>query len=87
MDNEGISLISVRLIKEEVQAGLLWQCLIEDISWQRTFDIVYHKDRFIFPTMEKFIQICNQIGNKEWKTSHINKEIGPIVEETNNGEE
>ena len=87
MDNEGISLISVRLIKEEVQVGLLWQCLIEDISWQRTFDIVYHKDRFIFPTMEKFIQICNQIGNKEWKTFHINKEIGPIVEETNNGEE
>lgn len=74
MDNEGISLISVRLVKEEVEKGLLWQCLIEDMSWQRTFDIVYHKDRFIFPTMEKFIQICKKIGNREWKTLHMNKE-------------
>lgn len=56
--NEGVSVISKRLIQEEVRQKKLWVCELTDFPNQRTFDVIYHKDKLILSALRDFIDIC-----------------------------
>lgn len=51
----GVTVISKLLIRKEVERGELWCCSIRDISMRRTFDIVYHKDKYLGSALQAFI--------------------------------
>lgn len=59
----GISTISQRLIREEVEQGLLWSLEILDANMDRTFNLLYHKDKYLTDYMKDFIQIAQDYGN------------------------
>lgn len=59
----GISTISQRLIRDEVEQGLLWSLEILDANMDRTFNLLYHKDKYLTDYMKDFIQIAQDYGN------------------------
>ena len=55
----GISVISRMAVEKEVNRKELVIINIEGLSFKRQFLIVYHKNKFISPILQKFIQVCN----------------------------
>ncbi len=54
----GITTISRRLVEQEISAGLLWPVEILETNLVRTFNIVYHKDKFVTEQMRGFIRLA-----------------------------
>jgi DNA-binding transcriptional LysR family regulator len=51
------------LIAEEVQAGELYAFRHQDSIWNRTFDLVYHKDKHLSPAMSDFMEVARNYDN------------------------
>ena len=60
----GVTVISRLLIQKEVERGELWRCNVRDFSMRRTFDIVYHKDKYLGSALQAFIT-----ASKNFKTA------------------
>ncbi len=54
----GITVISKMAVQKELARNELVLVEIEDIRFQRKFYIVYHKNKYISPILQKFIQLC-----------------------------
>ncbi len=65
MGNEGVSVISRRLVQEEVERGQIWCCNLRNFQDSRNFDVVYHKDKLITPVLHAFIEACHSVGRRE----------------------
>lgn len=59
----GISTISQRLIRDEVEQGLLWPLEVLDANMDRTFNLLYHKDKYLTDYMNDFIQLAKNYEN------------------------
>ncbi len=66
MDNQGISVISVRLVEEELRGGKLCSLRVPGGVWERNFSLAYHRHKFISEDMRCFIQAASS-----YKDSHI----------------
>jgi len=64
-ENLGVTVISQRLITDEVKNGELWACDISDAKLTRTFKLVYHKDKFFTNSMKRFVKACYDCARKE----------------------
>lgn len=56
-NNLGVSVMSVRLIKEELKNQSLCARLVEGCNWNRQFSIIHHKDKYITESMGAIIEI------------------------------
>lgn len=56
MDNQGISVISIRLVEEEIRSGKICVIRVPDGVWHRSFSLVYHRHKFLSEDMQHFIQ-------------------------------
>ena len=65
LHNEGISIISSRLVASEVLEKKLWVCRLKDFNGRRSFDIVYHRDKPLYRVMNTFIEACQLYGKNE----------------------
>ena len=54
----GITTISRRLVEKEISAGLLWPIEILENNLTRTFNIVYHKDKYVTEQMKTLIHMA-----------------------------
>ena len=54
----GVSVISMRAVEREVRAGELFIRPVEGIRFDRTFKLVYHKNKYLTPQMDAFIALC-----------------------------
>lgn len=61
--NLGITVMSPRIIRRELQNGELWACAIENVSFKRTFNLVYRKNKFFSNTFSRFVSICESRRN------------------------
>lgn len=59
-DGHGISVISKRLVEDDVNQGRLWACNIADMDLTRFFSVVYHRDKNISEEMTQFIVCCSR---------------------------
>ena len=59
MDNQGISVISVRLVEEELRSGKLCVIRVPGGVWDRSFSLVYHRHKFLSEDMRHFIQAAS----------------------------
>ena len=66
MDNQGISVISVRLVEEELRSGKLRVIRVPGGVWDRSFSLVYHRHKFLSEDMRHFIQAASS-----YEDSHI----------------
>lgn len=65
LDGHGISVISQRLVTEQVRQGKLWMCDLDGIKLERSFNLVLHKDKFISAPLQSFLDICSGYGKRE----------------------
>jgi len=62
--NLGISVLSKRLVEEDLANGSLYGCGIKDVNLRREFKLIYHKDKFFTNTMKTFKEIVEEIAKK-----------------------
>lgn len=61
MHNLGITVMSPRVVRRELQNGELWSCNIEDVSFKRTFDLVYRQNKYFSAPLTRFVEICENM--------------------------
>ncbi len=61
----GVSVISKRAVAREIAKGELVQVAVKNLSFLRQFRMVYHKNKYISPIMEQFIQVVR--NEEKWK--------------------
>lgn len=54
----GIAVLPQRMILGPLQRGRIICIRIEEIDFTRTFNMVYHKNKFIFPALRRFMDLC-----------------------------
>ena len=61
LHNLGITIMSPRVVRRELQNGDLWSCSIEDVSFKRTFDLIYRQNKYFTTPMTRFVEICENM--------------------------
>ena len=61
-----VGIASVRLAKEQIEDGVLFAVKNDMGKWDRTFCLVYHKNKFMSDAMRTFIQ-CAQTVVDQYK--------------------
>lgn len=56
----GFSILSAKLVKEEVADGRLYIVPVQDIKVNREMHLIYHKNKFISRSMKSFIEITQE---------------------------
>ena len=59
--NLGITIMSPRVVRRELQNGDLWTCNVEDVSFKRTFDLVYRHNKYFSVPLTRFVEICENM--------------------------
>ena len=54
----GITVISRRSVERELKAGSLLRFEVPGISFKRSFRLLYHKDKYISPDLQKVMDVC-----------------------------
>lgn len=57
MAGRGFAILSDRMVEREVKEGSM-QIILENRSMKRQLQLIYHKDKYIPDTMQRFITIC-----------------------------
>lgn len=61
----GISVLSEKLVENQVKSGQLSLIRVKGLSFPRTFSMAYHENKFLTNTMRAFIDLCyNQESKK-----------------------
>lgn len=64
IDNQGLAFLSPVVIDMELKNGRLHPIRVEDFSLKRTFYLIYHKNKLVFPTMDQFITSCKKYSKQ-----------------------
>ncbi len=70
MENNCLAAISIRLVEEEIKAGKLYVIKSNENAWDRSFNIVYYKNKYISESMKTVMEIV-----KKYNKSDILKDI------------
>lgn len=57
----GITIISERSVRQEIEAGMMKQIRIEDADFHRNFKMVYHKSKYIDALMQNFLDFLQGV--------------------------
>jgi DNA-binding transcriptional LysR family regulator len=60
IDNQRLAVLSIRLVKEQVKNGSIVVIKNRDTTWNRSFSIVYHKNKFVSKHMEEFVDLVKK---------------------------
>jgi DNA-binding transcriptional LysR family regulator len=55
----GVSVMSRMAVQKEAERSELAIIQIEKVSFKRQFSIIYHKNKYISPVLNRFIQLCS----------------------------
>lgn len=53
---QGLTVISKRLVRDDLATGALREIPIKGVSFARMFSLVLHKDKFFTPSLEQFVK-------------------------------
>ncbi|MCI8869467.1 MAG: LysR family transcriptional regulator [Lawsonibacter sp.] len=56
----GVTLVSSILVANELKSGEFYAIPIKDVSLSRKFSLVYHKNKFLYPALQKTIRVCTE---------------------------
>lgn len=57
IENQCLAVISVRLVEEEIKNGEIYVIRNTEGDWDRTFNVVYHKNKIVTDEMKSLIEI------------------------------
>ena len=57
----GLAILSKMLIQKEISEGILRILTLDDLHVTRDIKLIYHKDKFISPLLQTFIEICQHL--------------------------
>ena len=60
-----LAVLSVRLVEEQIKNGSIVLLKNECCAWNRSFSIVYHKNKFLSHSMVNFIQVASSFKRSE----------------------
>ena len=60
-----LAVLSVRLVQEQIKDGSIVVLKNEDCTWNRSFSIVYHKNKFLSHSIVNFIQVASSFKRPE----------------------
>jgi DNA-binding transcriptional LysR family regulator len=60
-----LAVLSVRLVQEQIKDGSIVVFKNEDCTWNRSFSIVYHKNKFLSHSIVNFIQVASSFKRPE----------------------
>ena len=78
--NGCLAVISVRLLEQEIRQGRVKAFYNKSGAWDRSFKLVYHKNKYITPSMEKLGELLKAYGRPQI----LNEGLIGILEETEN---
>jgi DNA-binding transcriptional LysR family regulator len=58
----GLSVLPYLLVKMELDHGIIQTINVSDISFQRQFNVIYHKNKFLTKSILEFLEICKDIS-------------------------
>lgn len=61
----GLSVISRRLVRDDVQSGTLWACDVKGIQLRRHFATAYHKNKHVSESLHTFLIKCEEYARRE----------------------
>ncbi len=61
-DGHGITVISRRLLEQELKTGDLWALKLSNQSLMRNFDLVWHKNKVMTDVLQGFLDITRAYG-------------------------
>lgn len=65
IDGHGLSVISRRLVEEEIRRGRLCACDIHGIDLSRHFAVAYHKNKYMAEELKMFMSECRRFAEKD----------------------
>lgn len=65
LEQECLAVISVRLVEKEIKNGSIIVLKNETCIWNRSFSVVYHKNKFLSPRIVNFIQVASSFQRLE----------------------
>lgn len=65
MKHNCLAAISIRLVEEELQNGDIYAIRHHESNWNRTFNLVYHKNKHLSSGMLGFMDIARKYGNAD----------------------
>ncbi len=67
---DGIASLSKMMVEEELKTGVLKTLPFHDMKFERSVRLIYHKNKYISPTMKVFIEVLNsQIKERSNKSA------------------
>lgn len=60
----GVTVISKRLVEDEVKAKELCIIKVDDLDFKRKFSIIYHKNKYLTEAMKVFFDMCHAFSKK-----------------------
>ena len=72
IDGQGLSVISFRLVEQEVRDGKIAVLPQKECSWKREFQLVYHKRKYVTAQMEEFLKIVEKFALESQKGEMAN---------------
>lgn len=58
INNIGISVLPEKLVKRYIASGEVKPLRVEGLSFERSFKLIYHKDKLLTSTLREFMKIC-----------------------------
>lgn len=58
----GIAVLPYRMILPAKESGLVVTVEVEGLKFQRNFYIIHHKDKFLTPSAQAFMELCRKYG-------------------------
>lgn len=65
IENQCLSVISIRLVEEEIKKGEIYVIPYSESSWDRYFSVVYHKNKVITDEMNTLIEVVENYKDVE----------------------
>jgi DNA-binding transcriptional LysR family regulator len=62
----GISILPFLLVREELESGTLKAVKVKDISFDRPFYIIYHKNKYLTDISKAFLKLCKHRDDRHW---------------------
>jgi DNA-binding transcriptional LysR family regulator len=65
LEHNCLAAISTRLVREEIGTGQLYAIKSKENAWDRSFNIVYYKNKYINESMRTLIEIVKKCNNAD----------------------
>lgn len=65
LEDNCMAVVSERLLRRQVEEGRIYAFYREDLGWERSFSLVYHKDKYVTPAIQALGTLLEEYGQAD----------------------